>query len=67
MITNCVCPAAGVYELDGCVRLYLTHVRCGNLARGLRSGVTVQLDKVIVLRVTAAAFKVGGEILGDCL
>ena len=57
-LTSCILPEAGVYEIDGRIRLYLTHQSCLNLCRGLRVGATVELYNVHVLKVTAVSFKV---------
>ncbi len=66
-MTSCVCPNAGVYELDGRVLLYLTLAICSNLGRGLRTGVRVQLHNVIVLRVKTKRFKVRCQGDSGCL
>lgn len=58
VITACLYPAVGVYELDGRVRLYLTHTSSTHLCRGLRIGATLQLSNVFILRVTTGDFKV---------
>ena len=52
VITKCVLPEAGIYELDSKVQLFLTHKPCLNLCRGLRVGATVQLDNIHPTKLT---------------
>ena len=57
-ITKCLLPEAGVYELDGRIILYLTHLCLCNLGRGLRSGNEVEVHHAHVLKITAPQWKV---------
>ena len=57
-VTKCVLPEAGVYELDGRVRLYLTHSECLNMCRGMRCGAVVELHNVHVMKLSGTPWKV---------
>ncbi|XP_068693359.1 CST complex subunit CTC1-like isoform X1 [Montipora foliosa] len=50
VVTKCVKPEAGVYELDGKIRLYVNHQPCSNLARGLRVGAELTVHNVHLCR-----------------
>ncbi|XP_048583401.1 CST complex subunit CTC1 isoform X2 [Nematostella vectensis] len=43
VISRCVFPEAGVYELDGRIMLYIAHQPCTGFARGMRVGARVAL------------------------
>ena len=58
MITRCLLPEAGVYELDDRIALYLTHVSLSNLGRGLREGAEVEISNAHVLKISTQLCKV---------
>lgn len=57
-VTRCIAAEWGVYELDGRLRLYLTHRHCLELGRGLRRGAAVELHNVHLVRVPPSGLKV---------
>ena len=58
MITRCVLPEAGVYEIDGRLILYLTHCHLCNQGRGLREGAEVEIINAHFLKMSTQVYKV---------
>lgn len=59
VITKCINPEAGVFELDSKIRLYISHQPSSNLGRGLRVGAHVTVHNVHLCRE-------GKKVLGFC-
>ncbi|XP_078362482.1 CST complex subunit CTC1-like isoform X2 [Oculina patagonica] len=59
VITNCIKPEAGLFELDNKIRLYISHQPSPNLGRGLRVGAHVTIHNVHLC-------KKGKKTLGLC-
>lgn len=51
-VSRCILPEAGIYELEGGARLYLTHLLCPNLCRGIRQGALLELHNIHVMNRT---------------
>lgn len=58
MITQCLLPEAGVYELDDRLILYLTHTNLSNNGRGLREGAEIEVSNAHLLKITNPLWKV---------
>ena len=58
IVTRCLLPEAGVYELDDGIALYLTHTGLSNLGRGLRVGAEVEVNSAHLLKIAAKQCKV---------
>ena len=58
MLTRCLLPEAGVYELDDQLILYLTHCNLSNQGRGLREGAEVEIINAHVLKMSTQIYKV---------
>ena len=57
-VTKCILSDAGVYELDGRVRLYLTHCECLDMCRGVRCGSVMELHNMHVMKLSGTPWKV---------
>ena len=57
-ISRCILPEAGLYELEGGVRLHMTHLLCPNLCRGFRDGALLELHNVHVISRNLTHIKV---------
>ena len=58
VITRCLLPEAGVYELDDRLTLYLTHSNLSNQGRGLRVGAEVEITDAHILKLSTPPYKV---------
>ena len=67
MVTHCLLPEAGVYELDDRLTLYLTHSNLSNQGRGLREGAEVEISNAHVLRIANPFFKVTSKLVVQLL
>ena len=65
IVTRCLLPEAGVYELDGGIALYLTHTGLSNLGRGLRVGAEVEVNSAHLLKIAAKECKVSNSEICD--
>ena len=52
VLTECISPDAGLYQLDGGIMLYMTDRHCIDGCRGFRPGASLQLHKVHAMKLT---------------
>ena len=58
VITRCILPEAGIYELDGRLALYLTHSNLSNQGRGFREGAEIEISNAHMLKIADPLYKV---------
>lgn len=51
VLSECISPDAGLYQLDGGILLYMTDKHCIDGGRGLRPGASLQLHEVHAMKL----------------